>query len=141
MSRYHEQWISHLADSLPDFLLPLIERLEEASVRSIPLSPLYQPSGAALSEELVDERRDSLVRVHPVAIPTSKHSILDAGKRVVFRVLHARDEVRGVVCGLPFEGGCYDQDGPVLRQVSRSGVESTERCAECCRQRSQDELE
>ena len=68
-----------------------------------------------LAEHTVDECRDTLVRVHPVLVPASKHGVLDAGESGVLNILQPLDKVLCVVGRLAFEGGGNNQDRAVLR--------------------------
>ena len=82
-------------------------------------------------EPLIDEARDALVRVHPVAVPASEHRELQVRERLrVLDVLEPAHEVRGVVRGEALERRGDDDHGPALGQVRGDRVERADRCAE-----------
>ena len=105
--------------------------LRAPRARRVALSALHQPRRAVFLENAIDERRNALVRLHPVVVPAAEHAERDARERVcALDVLEPLDEVPGVVCWLPFEGSVEDERGPVSGEVSGSCIEGLERRGE-----------
>ena len=84
-----------------------------------------------VSEESVDESRDALVRLHPVAVSAAEHAELGAIESVWRSdVLEPLDKVLCVVRGLAFVGSRHNEHGAVGRHMFRSHVQSLKGCTE-----------
>lgn len=90
----------------PKRILPVVKGLEEFSHCCVAFPTGEEPSPAALSEKVVAQGRDALVRLHPVAIAAAEHCIFDPRQFESVEVGEPLNEVCRVIrrlsCGSSF---------------------------------------
>jgi hypothetical protein len=112
---------------------PFIEFVKELSSRCVARASLYHSLCAAMSETLVDGRRDGMKRLVPVRVTTTKDAVADALGCAHSRVLEPLEEKVGVVrrladqqsdnsrpmqTNLSFIAGCDDSQRLVCRETA-----------------------
>lgn len=88
----------YLRQLLKQVFFPVVEIVEHFRPSRIAFPSRNKSFSTVLGDQLVDKFRDTLIRLDPIAVPTTEHRIFDIReRRFALQIAQPFEEIRGVI--------------------------------------------